>query len=521
MSAASARSAGAPAVNPWLIAPVVALAAFMEVMDISIANVSLPHIAGDLSSSQDESTWVLTSYLVTNAVVMPISGWLSNTFGRKRFFLACIAGFTASSLLCGLAPNLATLILLRAIQGATGGGLQPAGQAILADSFPAEKRGMATAIYGIATVFAPTIGPTLGGFITDSYNWRWIFLINVPVGIVLFFLVTTLIHDKTAGSAAGGKKFSVDWFGFGFVALSLGCLQIVMDRGQQDDWFSSNFITLLAMVAGIAFVLLVWWELRVKEPIVDLRLMRDPDFAVSFGLMLMLGFMLLGSTYLIPAYVQSLMGYRAIDAGMVLTPGGFATIALLPLVGRAMNKVDLRLLVAIGLIIGGSSLLWMTHFYLGMSFRTIMFARMVQAASLPFLFIPINAMAFRSITQDKTNNASALTNLARNFGGSIGISFTSTILTRREQFHQSRLVETLQPMNPAYPDFANHIGSLTGGAANAPGTLANIYQGAVQQATLLSYIDDFKVLGLLFLGLLPFLLLVKPGKGMGGAPAGH
>ena len=521
MSAVPARSAGAAAATPWLIAPVVALAAFMEVMDISIANVSLPHIAGDLSSSQDESTWVLTSYLVTNAVVMPISGWLSNTFGRKRFFLACIAGFTASSLLCGLAPNLATLILLRAIQGATGGGLQPAGQAILADSFPPEKRGMATAIYGIATVFAPTIGPTLGGWITDNYNWRWIFLINVPVGITLFFLVTALIQEKGAAVVNKAKNFSVDWFGFGFIALSLGCLQVVMDRGQQDDWFASHFITILSVIAAIAFVLLIWWELRQKEPIVDLRLLRDPDFAVSFGLMLMLGFMLLGSTFLIPAYVQSLMGYRAVDAGMVLTPGGLITLVLLPLVGRSMNKVDLRILVAIGLIIGGSSLLWMTHFYLEMTFRQIMLARMVQGASLAFLFIPINAMAFRSITKDKTNNASALINLARNFGGSIGISFMSTMLTRREQFHQSRLVESLQSMNPAYPDFASQVGSVMGGGAKGSSTLASIYQGAVQQATLLSYLDDFKILGLLFLGMLPLLLLVKAGKGGDGPVPGH
>jgi DHA2 family multidrug resistance protein len=296
----------------------------------------------------------------------------------------------------------------------------------------------------------------------------------------------------------------------------------VMDRGQQDDWFYSDFITTLAITSAMAFALLIWWELRHKDPIVDLRLMRDPDFAVSFVLMLMLGFMLLGSTYLIPAYVQSLMGYRAVDAGMVLTPGGLATIALLPLVGRSMNKVDLRLLVAIGLIIGGSSLLWMTNFYLDMSFKQIMFARMAQAASLPFLFIPINAMAFRRITPDKTNNASALINLARNFGGSIGISLTSTMLTRREQFHQSRLTEHLQSMNPAYPDFANQIsGALGGGGGNTPTTLANIYQGAVQQATLLAYLDDFKILGLVFLGLLPFLLLVKPGKGSGGPVPGH
>ncbi len=520
-AAAAAPGRAVPVVNPWFIAPVVALAAFMEVMDISIANVSLPHIAGDLSSSQDESTWVLTSYLVTNAVVMPISGWLSNTFGRKRFFLACIAGFTASSLLCGLAPNLATLILLRAIQGATGGGLQPSGQAILADSFPGEKRGMATAIYGIATVFAPTIGPTLGGFITDSYNWRWIFLINVPVGIVLFFLVTTLIQEKNTGTAAAGKKFSVDWFGFGFVALSLGCLQIVMDRGQQDDWFASDMISTLALISGAAFVLLVWWELRHPEPMVDLRLLGNPDFAVAFLLMLMLGFMMLGSTYLIPAYVQSLMGYRSIDAGMVLTPGGLATISLLPFVGRMLNKVDLRLLIAVGLSVSGLSLLWMTHFYLGIPFFVIMLARMAQAAGLPFLFIPINAVAFRGITPDKTNNASALVNLARNFGGSIGISFSSTLLTRREQFHQSRLVEQLQSMNPAYPDYASQVGSATGGNAGSALTLANIYQGAGQQASLMAYLDDFKMLGLIFLGMLPFLLLVRPGKGGGGGAAGH
>jgi DHA2 family multidrug resistance protein len=518
VSAAAARGVAAPAANPWLIAPVVALAAFMEIMDISIANVSLPHIAGDLSSSQDESTWVLTSYLVTNAIVMPISGWLSNTFGRKNFFLVCIAGFTASSLLCGLAPNLASLILLRAIQGATGGGLQPAGQAILADSFPPEKRGMATAIYGISAVFAPTIGPTLGGWITDSYNWRWIFLINVPVGVVLFFLVTSIIHEPKVQRKS---SFSVDWWGFSFVALSLGCLQVVMDRGQQDDWFDSSFITALAVISVCAFALLIWWELRHKDPMVDLRLMRDPDFAVSFVLMLMLGFMLLGSTFLIPAYVQSLMGYRAVDAGMVLTPGGLATIALLPLVGRSMTRVDLRILVGIGLIIGGSALLWMTHFYLGMSFKLIMLARMAQAAGLPFLFIPINAMAFRRITPDKTNNASALVNLARNFGGSIGISFASTLLARRSQFHQSRLVEQLQDLNSNYPDYAAQLGGALGDTAHGAVTSASVYQGVVQQATLLAYIDDFKIMGLVFLGLLPFLLLVRPGKGDAGAGVGH
>jgi MFS transporter, DHA2 family, multidrug resistance protein len=504
------------AVNPWLIAPVVALAAFMEIMDISIANVSLPHIAGDLSSSQDESTWVLTSYLVTNAVVMPISGWLSNTFGRKRFFMVCIAGFTTASLLCGMAPSLGALILLRAIQGAAGGGLQPSGQAILADSFPPEKRGMASAIYGIAAVFAPAIGPTLGGWITDSYSWRWIFLINVPVGIALLFLVGALIESSKPQAADNDSRIPVDWLGFGYIALCLGALQIVLDRGQQDDWFGSQFIVLLSIVSAVAFVLLIFRELRHPHPMVNLRLLRG-DFAMAFVLMAMLGFMLLGSTFLVPAYVQSLMGYRAVDAGKVLTPGGFAIIALLPLIGRIINKVDIRLMIGTGLIISGSGLLWMTNFYLDASFTAIMLARLVQSAGLAFLFIPINTVAFRSVSREQTNNASALINLARNFGGSIGISLASTLLTRREQFHQSRLTESLQSMNAAYPDYVNHVATLLGADPHAPAVTAQIYQSVIQQATLLAYLDDFKALGLAILAATAVLLLVKPGKG-GAAP---
>ncbi len=504
---------------PWLIAPVVALAAFMEIMDISIANVALPHIAGSLSSSQNESTWVLTSYLVTNAIIMPISGWLANTFGRKRLFLVCITGFTVSSFLCGLAPNLASLIAMRALQGATGGGLQPVGQAILTDSFPVEKRGMASAFYGIAAVVAPVIGPTLGGWITDNYEWRWIFLINVPVGVALVLLVQSLIKER--GAAARGPRRSVDWAGFGFVALALGCLQVVLDRGQDDDWFGSAMITALVIASALGFVLLVWRELNHSDPMVDLKLMRNPGFAVSFVMMLMLGFMLFGSTFLIPAFAQQLMGYRAVDAGMVLSPGGLITIVLMPVVGRAINRVDLRVLAGIGFLVGGLSLLLMTQLYLGVSFQTLMWMRLLQAASLPFLFLPINQMAFRDVSPDKTNNASALINLARNFGGSIGIAFASTLLTRRAQFHQSRIVEHLQGLNPAYPDFTHQLGGALGASPDGSTTLASIYQGAVQQATLLSYLDDFKILGLLFLALIPLLLLVRAGKGGGGPAPAH
>jgi MFS transporter, DHA2 family, multidrug resistance protein len=521
VNATAAPAARAGAANaPWLIAPVVALAAFMEIMDISIANVALPHIAGSLSSSQDESTWVLTSYLVTNAIVMPISGWLANTFGRKRLFLTAIAGFTVTSLLCGLAPNLPTLIVLRALQGATGGGLQPVGQAILTDSFPPEKRGMASAIYGIAAVVAPVIGPTLGGWITDSYEWRWIFLINVPVGVALVLLVQSVVKERGAAARPRGP-LSVDWLGFGFVGLSLGCLQVVLDRGQEADWFSSTLITALVIISATAFVALAWRELHHAHPIVDLRLLKSPDFAVTFLLMLMLGFMLFGSTFLIPAYAQEFMGYRAVDAGMVLSPGGLITIVLMPVVGRAINKVDLRLLTAIGLIVGGASMLLMTNLYLDVSFTTLMVLRLVQSASLPFLFLPINQLAFRDIPPGKTNNASALINLARNFGGSIGVAVASTMLTRRAQFHQSRLVENMQGLNPSYPDFTQQLAHTYGTTADSSLTLASIYQTVVQQANLLSYLDAFKLLGVVFLALLPLLLLVKPGKGGGGAIPAH
>jgi len=518
-AATAAPAPGAGAAVPWLIAPVVALAAFMEIMDISIANVALPNIAGGLSASQNDSTWVLTSYLVTNAIVMPISGWLANTFGRKRLFLTAIAGFTVTSLLCGFAPNLPALIALRALQGAAGGGLQPVGQAILSDSFPAEKRGMASAIYGVAAVVAPTVGPTLGGWLTDSYNWRWIFLINVPVGIALILLVQALIKER--GAQARGGPLSVDWLGFAFVALSLGTLQIVMDRGQDDDWFGSTMITTLAVTSAVAFVLLVYWELRHPHPMVEVRLLGKADFAVSFFLMLMFGIVVFGSTFLIPAFTQGLMGYRAVDAGLVITPGGLATIVLLPFVGRMINKVDTRLLVAVGWILSAMSLLWMTDFYLDISFGHMMWLRVLQQAGLAFLFVPINTLAFRDVPHEKTNNASALVNLARNFGGSIGISFASTLLTRREQFHQSRIVEHLQNMNPAYPDYAHQVGNLLGSGPDSTTTLAAIYQQAVQQATLLSYLDDFKLLGVACLALLPLLLLVKPGKGGGAAVPVH
>ena len=496
-------------IHPWIIAPVVALAAFMEILDISVANVALPHIAGDLSASQDESTWTLTSYLVTNAAVMPISGWLAGKFGRKKFFLTCITGFSIASLLCGLAPNLATLVVLRALQGAAGGGLQPTGQAILTDSFPPEKRGIATAIYGVAAVTAPAIGPTIGGWITDNYEWRWVFLINVPVGIILVFLIGFLV--KTPGEEATGAKGKVDWGGFGFIAIALGCLQIVLDSGQEDDWFASGMITCMAIASALSFILFVWWEWPQENPMVDLKLFRRRDFTVGFVLMCFFGFMILGTTYLLPAYTQSLMGYRATEAGEVIAPGGLLLVLMFPLMGRLVAVVDLRVLIGTGLVCCAMALWWMTNIDLNSSFTAIAAGRVMQTFGLAFLFLPINTLGFRDIPPDRTNYASALINLARNFGGSIGISFASTLVTRRAQFHQSRLVEHLQPMNPNLADFTRELTQLTHAAGDTLSVVARGYQAATQQAMVLSYLDSFKAFGWIFLLLLPLLIFIKPG----------
>lgn len=508
-------SAAAPAVrqgvHPWLVAPVVALAAFMEILDISVANVALPHIAGDLSVSRDESTWVLTSYLVANAVIMPITGWLAGRFGRKRLFLSCIAAFTIVSLLCGLAPSLPVLVVLRALQGAAGGGLQPTGQAILNDAFPPEKQGMATAVYGVAAVVAPAIGPSLGGWIADDYSWRWVFLINVPVGAALLFLIGTLV--RTPDEAATTPSSRVDWPGFWFVAASLGCLQIVLDRGQEYDWFASGIITTLCLISAISFVLLIWWELPQRNPMVNLRLLKRRDFAVGFFLMFMFGFMILGTTYLLPAFAQYVMGYRATEAGELLMPGGLLLMCLFPLVGRILNRVDLRLLTGAGILLSGAALWWMTGFYQGDSFGVLALGRIYQYCGVALLFLPINALGFRDIPPGQINYGSALINLARNFGGSVGIAFTSTLVTRRSQFHQSRLVGHLQSLNPNYSEFMKHLGHATHAAPGSTTTLAHAFQIAQQQATLLSYLDGFKALAVIFLLLLPLVLLARPGAG--------
>ena len=511
-----------PAINPWVIALTVTLATFMEVLDTSIANVALPHIAGSLSAGQDESTWVLTSYLVSNAIVLPLSGWLSSIVGRKNFYMGCVALFTVSSFLCGLAPNLGMLIFFRILQGAGGGGLQPSEQAILADTFEPAKRGMAFAVYGIAVVMAPAIGPTLGGWITDNFTWRWIFFINIPVGILSLLLTSRLIQDPPYLKRRKLSETRIDYTGLGFVALGLGALQVVLDKGQRDDWFESNFIVVLTVVSAASLIFVIFWEWYHKDPIIDLHLFRERSFAAANFLMFMLGFALLGSTLLLPLFMQTLLGYTAERSGLALMPGGFSIMVAMPIVGFLLSRYSPRYLMMFGLCMLSFSLFHMTTFDLAVDFHTVMMARVYQAVGLAFLFVPINTAAYSSLPRDKNNAASGLMNLARNIGGSVGISFVTTGLSRRAQVHQGQLVERLNAANPQFQSTLRGLSNVFSGAGPGAGgssaqqhAYAMLQGNVIRQSTMLAYIDNFWVLGVVIGCLIPCVFLIKKAKAAG------
>jgi DHA2 family multidrug resistance protein len=506
-----------PAINPWIIALTVTLATFMEVLDTSIANVALPHIAGSLSAGQDESTWVLTSYLVSNAIVLPLSGWLSSIMGRKHFYMSCVALFTISSALCGFALNLPMLIVFRVLQGIGGGGLQPSEQAILADTFAPAKRGMAFAVYGIAVVMAPAIGPTLGGWITDNFTWRWIFFINVPVGILSLLLTSRLIQDPPYFKRRKLSETHIDYTGLGFVALGLGTLQVVLDKGQRDDWFDSRFILWLTVISVASLIFVIFWEWHHKDPIIDLHLFRERTFATANFLMFMLGFALLGSTLLLPLFMQTLLGYTAERSGLALMPGGFTIMVAMPLVGFLLSRYSPRYLMMFGLSMLSFSLFHMTNFDLGVDFRTVMLARVFQAMGLAFLFVPINTTAYSGLPRDKNNAASGLMNLARNIGGSVGISVVTTVLARRTQFHQVRLTENLSAANPEFQSrLQGMVGTFSGGGSGPALALQKAYAALqanlIREATMLAYIDNFWLLGVVIGCLIPCVFLIKKAK---------
>jgi DHA2 family multidrug resistance protein len=519
------RALARPAVNPWVIAGTVMLATFMEVLDTSVANVALPHIAGNLSSSVDEATWVLTAYLVANAIVLPLSGWFSTLFGRKRFYMACVLLFTVSSALCGLAPSLPMLILFRVMQGLGGGALQPVSQAILRETFPREKQGMAMAVYGMGVVFAPVVGPTLGGWITDNYTWRWIFLINIPVGIASLLLTSLLIFDPPylfRKTLKDGLK--IDYVGLGLLATGLGALEIMLDDGQRHDWFSSHGIVTAAVIAAVCLVGVVVWELNQKEPVVDFRLLRDRTFAISTAIMFVLGFVLYGSTMALPLFLQTLLGYTAMQSGLALSPGGLMIMIMMPIVGIMLSKIEARWLIIFGLITSALGLFMMSRWTTEVDFGSAVSARIVQSFGLAFLFVPINTVAFSFIAKAKTGYATGLINLARNIGGSSGIAICTTLIARREQFHQQRLVEHLSPLDLPYQSALNNAQQLfqsngadpVQAAAQAHGMIYNLVQ---QQAAMLSFNEVFWLLGVAFLVVIPLLFLMKKTGLVKGAVA--
>jgi DHA2 family multidrug resistance protein len=517
--------ANKPAVNPWLIAVTVSMATFMEVLDTSIANVALRYIAGSLAAGLDESTWVLTSYLVSNAIILPLSGWISERVGRKRFYMTCVTLFTISSFLCGIAPSLGFLLVARVLQGAGGGGLAPSEQAILTDTFPAEKRAAAFALYGIAVVVAPAIGPTLGGWLTDAYNWRWIFFINIPVGILSLTLTHFLVpadEEKSEEEKSDKAKAKIDYLGFGLVALGLGCLQVVLDRGQIDDWFGSPLITTFAIVSGFCLVLFVIHELTVPDPVVDLPLLKDPSFFISNLIMFLFGAILLGTTQLIPQLTQDLLGYTATVAGLTLSPGGILVFLLLPFVGWLLGRTQPKYLIAFGFFISWGALYFMAHsFTTQASFGLTVFARCFQALGLAFLFVPINTVAYSGLPKGKSDNASALINLMRNLGGSVGISVAQTMLDRRGQMHQNRMVGNITPLNNNYWNAIHgwNPQQTTVGPPNvsqAVRSLGSIYGQLTRQATMMSYLDVFQMMSYVALGsmvvVILFLRRTRPGE---------
>jgi len=503
-----------PRFNPWVIAFTVTLATFMEALDSSIANVALPHIAGTLGASYEEATWVLTSYLVSNAIVLPISGWIANRIGRKRFYMSCVALFTVFSFLCGLANSLTMLIVFRVIQGAAGGGLQPSERSILADTFEPKKRSLAFALYGMAVVVAPAVGPTLGGWITDNYTWRWIFFLNIPVGIISLLLTRRIVEDPPYLKRMRTRVGSIDGIGLGLLALTIGTLQIMLDKGQEDDWFGSHLIVACAIIVAVGLVAFLWREKTAKHPIIDLSLYRKRNFAMSQIVMVVIGAALYSTTVMIPQFLQEMLGYTATEAGFALSLGGLVLIFLLPIVGWLGQKMDPRLMITFGFTLLTFGIWRIGDLYLGITFWDAASWRVIMVLGMPFLFVPISVMSYVGVPQEKNNEVSGLTALARNVGGSIGVSFISTMLVRRAQVHQeflsahvyggaSQYLGLRQSMTRALE--ARHISP---GNAVAAAT-SQIYNTMLQQARTLAYVDTVHVLVVFLACLIPIGYLMK------------
>jgi DHA2 family multidrug resistance protein len=510
-----------PKANPWVIAATVALAAFMEVLDTSIANVALPHIAGSLGASADQSTWVLTSYLVANAIVLPMGAFFATVIGRKNFFMLCIVIFTASSFLCGIAPSLGLLLLFRVLQGAGGGGLQPMAQAIMADSFEPAKRGLAFSLYGLVAVLAPSIGPTLGGWITDNYSWHWIFYINIPVGLLALFLTNRLVEDPPYQKADRKNIFRIDYIGVGLLVIAMGALQITLDKGEEKNWFGSNFIVGFALTFIVSFIVLIFWEFHTERPVMDLRLFKFKNFAVCAFLMLLTGGLLNATTVLQPQFLQNQLGYTATVAGLSLSGGGLALLVAMPLAGQAVGRFPARNLIAMGFVLFALGYYYTaTHISLLISFGFASELRVVQIVAIPFVFISVTTAAYFGIPSEKNNQVSGLINFSRNIGGSILISLTNALVTDRAQWHQNQLSKNTSLASRNYQqqiDGLRRTLDMTAGKSNSLHLAqGQLYSQLQAQTQALAYVDVFYVLCLAALLMIPLSFLLDRNQPGGG-----
>ncbi len=499
--------------NKWIITLSVMVPTLLEILDTSIANVALGHIQGSLSAGQDEVTWVLTSYLVSNAVIIPMSGWLSRVMGRRNYLMASVALFVVSSMLCGLAGSLGTLVFFRVVQGIGGGGLQPMSQAILLETFPPSQRGLAMAIFAMGAVLGPILGPLLGGYITDNFSWRWIFFINVPIGALALFMIWSFVQDphylerRTRGEA-------IDYVGLALLTVGLGCLQIVLDKGQQDDWMESPFILTLTIVSGACLIFLVFWELRSKNPIVNLRAFADRSFATGNLVMFFGFFAFFGSIVMLPLFLQNLMGYTAFLAGVVLGPGGLIMLVCLPVVGKLTQKMDARILLSIGMAVSASSLFSMSGFSLQVDMNTAIMTRNIQAIGISCFFVPLSYLTMAYVSKEGMNNASAIFNLLRNLGGSCGVAFVSTLLARRAQFHQARLAEHLSPFDPAFNLAVQKAKAFLTTQAGVLGDATSMAKGAIylllqRETAARAFADVFHVQAVLFILLIALTWVIR------------
>jgi DHA2 family multidrug resistance protein len=501
-------------INPWLIAFSVMFATFMEVLDTTVVNVSLPHIAGSLSATIDEATWALTSYLVANAIILPMTGWLASRFGRKNLLMLSVVGFTAASFLCGLAPTLGMLILFRILQGATGGALQPLSQAVLLEAFAPQDRGKAMGFWGLGIVVAPILGPVLGGWLTDNYSWRWVFYINIPVGIASIVMTKLYIFDPPYLRAQSRK---IDYWGIGMLAVGIGALQFVLDKGQEDDWFSSRTIVILSVIAVVTLVSLVIHELTTDDPVVDLRVFKIRTYAVGVFLMTVVGFVLYGSMVLLPIMLQTALGYPPLQAGIAMAPRGIGSFFMMPITGLMTGKFDPRKLLTCGLIVGGSTLLFLSLLNLQAGYWDIFWPQLIQGVGMSLLFVPLTTVSMDPIPRERMGNATSLFNLMRNIGGSIGIAVTGTMLSRNNQATTSVLGTNVTAYDPASQSmFAQMRGAFMAAGADVATATDRAYAamfGLVQrQAAMVSFVGIFQLMGILFLLLVPLVLLMERPK---------